>query len=639
MLRTLRALLIGLAAVPAAATADDIDAKRALFREAWQALQSTDAAAAFVLPAGLAGYPLLPYLQAEALRRRLGGEHAPDDADVRRFLARHQGEPVSWRLRRAWWLDLAAREQWAAFLDALPEQPDSDELACLAIRARLRLGRLDGLAERVRRQWLNPADQPAACDDGFDWLRSRGELDAALIGERLLRAIDAGHRRMARHLMRQLPVAARGRYRWAYELRFSPASALKRWVRHPLPQVETARILDAYWRLSRRDPAAALALYEALRRAEPLDGEDIRHINRSLALGLAYEHDPRALHWMDQPMPEEPAYELPQWRVRVALWAQDWPRVQAALKSLPSVQRDEARWQYWAGRAAEQRGRPEAAAAHYAAAAAKREYYGFLAAERLGRPATLGHVALDTDPDVRERVRRQPGIERARELFRVDLVDYARSEWNFATRDWDRKALLAAAREAFDWGWYEQTIVTLAQQGAWDDLLLRFPLPWCDAVRDAAREQSLPAEAVYAVIRSESLYDRRARSGAQAHGLMQLRLPTAAEMARRLGLPRPDAEALFDAPTNIRLGAAYLRELRQRFGAWPLVLAAYNAGPQRIGGWRPPSTMPADIWVETLPYNETRAYLQRVLMAWAVFGWRLHGEPAPIAPLLQAIEP
>jgi soluble lytic murein transglycosylase len=169
----------------------------------------------------------------------------------------------------------------------------------------------------------------------------------------------------------------------------------------------------------------------------------------------------------------------------------------------------------------------------------------------------------------------------------------------------------------------------------WDDLWLRFPRPYDAEVDAAARDTGLPADWLYAVLRTESLYDPRAVSKAGALGLLQLLLPTARGVAQRAGLPPPARADLFRPDVNLALGARYLRELQGSFRErFILTLAAYNAGPNRVPQWLPLEPVDAEIWIENIPYNETRGYVQRALSNLVILGWRRNGEPTPVLPLL-----
>jgi soluble lytic murein transglycosylase len=181
-------------------------------------------------------------------------------------------------------------------------------------------------------------------------------------------------------------------------------------------------------------------------------------------------------------------------------------------------------------------------------------------------------------------------------------------------------------------GWHPQAIMTLAQSGYWDDLHLRYPLLYKDEALGAARKSAVDSGWVYGIMRAESLFIPDARSHANALGLMQLLPSTGRQVARRLGMAYAGNRTLLNPATNLRLGAEYLRQMRDRFGGnIAMATAAYNAGPHRVKHWLPRNRLPADIWVENIPFNETRTYVQRVMEHAVAFDWRLGHEITPLS--------
>jgi soluble lytic murein transglycosylase len=145
---------------------------------------------------------------------------------------------------------------------------------------------------------------------------------------------------------------------------------------------------------------------------------------------------------------------------------------------------------------------------------------------------------------------------------------------------------------------------------------------------------------IYGVIRQESLYRTDAVSGAGAFGLAQLMPETARRVAKEWQRPVPAAADLFDPAVNITLGAAHLRELVNRFDQHTAVaLAGYNAGEVAAQRWLPDAPIDADIWIENIPYNETRDYVQRVLWHSVVFAWLENGRGQKVDSWLAPIGP
>jgi soluble lytic murein transglycosylase len=195
---------------------------------------------------------------------------------------------------------------------------------------------------------------------------------------------------------------------------------------------------------------------------------------------------------------------------------------------------------------------------------------------------------------------------------------------------------------AQDNGWFDRGVFGLAGPGdtrAPDDqrlYTLRFPLAWSDLIHRQAQASGLDPAWISAEIRAESVFDPHAVSSANARGLMQLLPEVGATLAQQLNLPWNGATTLDDPALNIALGSAYLRQLLDRHDGLPyLAIAAYNAGPSAVARWRSQRpALPADLWIETIPYRETRDYVARVLAFSVLYDWRLRGDALPLSDRL-----
>jgi soluble lytic murein transglycosylase len=269
-----------------------------------------------------------------------------------------------------------------------------------------------------------------------------------------------------------------------------------------------------------------------------------------------------------------------------------------------------------------------------------RSFHGFLAAARLGERPDLAPEATERDAEAQARIAGLAAIRRAREWYLLENDRRAAAELAFALEGADAKTHEQAAVMLADWGWHSQAIAWLARSDRWDDLLLRFPLPYEREFERAAKATGVPLAWLHTIVRTESLYDPRAVSSAGARGISQVMPGTASGIARRNRLPYRGADQLFDVRTNLLFGAHYLRELDEHFGGdWLLVIPAYNAGRHRIPGWMPSATLDADVWMENIPFHETRGYLQRALYHYVIVHWRLTGEPADLSPWLDRTVP
>jgi len=191
------------------------------------------------------------------------------------------------------------------------------------------------------------------------------------------------------------------------------------------------------------------------------------------------------------------------------------------------------------------------------------------------------------------------------------------------------------------WGWYSRAIATAASAGHYDDLALRYPLPFRQSFEQHASAASIPTTWALGIARSESLFMRDVRSRAGAIGLMQLMPATGRQVAREIKLPYSGLDTLTDPNQNIRLGTSYLGSMIARYdGNHVLATAAYNAGPHRVDRWLPQSSVvDARIWIENIPFNETRKYVRRVLAAETIFHWRLTGETRRLSDGLPQVRP
>jgi soluble lytic murein transglycosylase len=217
-------------------------------------------------------------------------------------------------------------------------------------------------------------------------------------------------------------------------------------------------------------------------------------------------------------------------------------------------------------------------------------------------------------------------MARARELWLIGEKNLARIEWYYGLKTLDTEQIIAAGELARDWGWYNSGIVAMITGNLWDHLNLRFPLAYNDAIAQAAINTQLDKALIFAIARQESAFAEDAQSHAGARGLMQLMPATAKQQAASSGVKNHTTSDLFKPEHNIQLGSEYLGGLLTQFkGNRILATAAYNAGPHRVKQWlgTPVIEKPADVWVETIPFKETRQYVQNVLTYSVIYNYRM----------------
>lgn len=636
-------LVVGCALLPSAASADIRSLSSALtdFSTAWQRVNQgqpdqPDSAA-------LQALSIYPYLVAARLQRDLNhiqvnGNAQQTDAAVGAFLNDHDDELVTQRLTTAWLRSLAQRQDWPLLLAHYDPARADSALRCQWFQARIATGETTDLAPEISETYLTGHSLPD-CRTPFGWLKSQQQLPASLTVQRAKLALRSGRANFARQLAHQLPDAqAAPLLQWAALIR-KPEQSIRDLIAHPDKPVADEALQAGWNRLAHKRTNTSLQLYPTFLRARQLQGKKARIYTRDLALGLILDRRPEATEYFARFTPKPGDTLAFAWRVRAALWIQDWKHVLQWTTAMPEALRNKPIWQYWHARAQAATGDAEAAKTGFQMLAADDGYYSLLAAWQLQRNYTPRSTTVADDPTLQNQLAAQPGVIRAHHLFQVGLNSQASLEWRAALSKAAPNDRVQGIRLAMRWGWYNQGVATASQQGVYEDYKLLYPLPYAAQVKTASFDSGLPENWIYGVIRQESLYQANVVSSANAYGLMQLLLPTARAVARRSGLPRPqNANDLFDPETNLALGADLLRELtNQNNGRFIVALAGYNAGPNAANRWLPYSPISADVWIENIPYNETRRYVKRILWHIAVFGWRRSGEPQTIAELLPLV--
>jgi soluble lytic murein transglycosylase len=590
--------------------------------------------------AALQQYAIHDYLVAARLRRDLAVETSDGlDAAIDTFLRTHAGQPVTHGLHRDWLASLAQRRRWDWYLPRSADVVDP-VLICDRLEGRLSTNDTQGLAAAALTRWLVPAKAPAECADVFAWLRQQGLLTAPLAENRTRAALTADAPRLAREFAADVPLDRRAALLQWSDLLDSPRSALNVLAMHPALSVEPEALASGFEKLARTEPGNALDLLPRLLARDGLTPEFKDRLRRAAALGAAYDRDPRAIAAFEDLPPAAVDAQVQEWRVRAALWIGDYARALAWTEQMPPALAAQPRWRYWHARAIAATLGDAAAIAPFGEIAGLRDYYGYLAADRIAQPYNLNVRPSPLDAAAQTTLSKMAGMIRAHELFDCDMTDEAASEWNAALEGADNALKVQAALLASRWDWFAQSITTLAQTGEFDDVTLRYPRPFLDAVSRAGKVAQLPQDWILAVMRQESLFRKDAVSHADARGVMQMVPSTATAVAHRWHLASPGRDSLFDPSIAVPLGAAYLRELLDRYGEQlTLSLAAYNAGPAAVSRWLPRKPMDADVWIENIPYNETRGYVQHIVEHIVAFA-SVRGAEAPrLHILLSDVEP
>lgn len=527
------------------------------------------------------------------------------------FLNYYKGAWLAEKLRSEWLRVLGRKGEWPLFLQqyALLLDEPTTELRCYSFSARLATEDKRVLNEARDTLWFTAKDLPSACDNVLAALQDSSALTEGDRWARLRLAFEANAQGLARHLSGLL-----GKPLSAAELQSVIAS--------PEAYLKTARLenrLDrelaifALGRLARSDVDKAAAALKQLQAG--LNEEMEGYAWRQIALPGARQHDLRALEWFAL-SDSKTAWtdEALEWRIRLALRAGDWEQVLRSIRLLSDATRQQRGWQYWEARALEARKAQPGANRILASLSLDDDYYGLLARDRLGPLMGPSQTAYKVTPDDMRKVQTHAGLQRALALNAMELRTEAVREWNWSLRGADDRLLLAAADAANQVGWYDRAIYAADRTRQLHNYNLRYLAPYREVTKGYAQELGLDEAWVYGLIRQESRFVTQARSSVGAGGLMQIMPATAQWVANRIGL-KYHAGMVNEVGTNVQLGTFYMKHVLEQLSNQPvLATAGYNAGPNRARNWQPAdSAMEAAIYIESIPFFETRDYVRKVM--------------------------
>ncbi len=585
----------------------------------------------------LEAYPLYQYLIYDKLILRISKSN---NEEIRSFINTFDDGPLATRLRLNWLNQLQKRSDWESFLEFYQDD-ESLQYRCYFLRAKIKQEDIEPYLDDVREIWLSGKSQPKQCDPLFKWFEAEGYLTRELIWERMALAMQAKQISLAKYLAKKLPAEDQAHAKLWFATHSNPQKNLLSGAVAEDVRINRQIVRHGVSRLARRDLTAAHDTWLAIQENYAFGSDLHDAIERDLALRAAYRHDERATTWMYQLPKDVVDASTGMWRARSAIRTQDWELVLRGIAMLEDEEKSEPQWQYWKARAMTEKGLSSDAIQIYRAIAKDRSYYGFLAADKLDLPYNINHKPVYFSQQEIEEVESIPAILRARELLFVNQLSAARREWNYASKHFSQKQFQIAAYLAHQWQWHDYAIRTIAKANYYDDLDIRFPMPFDGIVQKYSSRKKLEPAFVYGIIRRESAFNPQARSPVGARGLMQLMPATAKEVSRQLNLKVPSKYDLYSPSYNVNLGSTYISSMLKRFdGHRALASAAYNAGPHRVRAWLPEDNeLPADIWVDTIPFTETREYVRAILAYTALFEWKLSQTPTRISEHLSPVSP
>ncbi len=631
------ALSVALTLASSLALAAPAVGKDERFLAARDAYRAGDRAKLERLAGELRGHELEDYVDYYQLVIRLPDQLEP--AAAREFIARHERTYLAEKLRSDWLKVLGRKQQWSEFDAEYPKivAPDQ-ELVCYALQSRRARGDA-GMLDDALPLWTTLLEPPEPCYPVIEALIWEKRVLADEVWARVRRQVEANKIAAARYSTNYLPPS-----------QTPTAAQFDAAIERPLPML--AR-LPANWaekrlgrelaavaiqRIAKNDPRMAAEQLERL--APKLEESERAWAWGEIGWQAALRHMPEAVGWYKKTGNAPLSDEVAQWKVRAALRAQDWGLVRATIERMPPALAALPEWVYWLGRAYKAGGQTSEADALFQKISGQPNFYGNLADDELERPIRVPPKAAALTRDEVVAASANPGLKRALALIRLNMRVEGVREWNWTLRGMSDRELLAAAELAKRNDVFDRAIAAADRTKNEHDYSLRYLSPFDDQVRPAAQKQAIDDAWVYGLMRQESRFISNAKSTVGASGLMQLMPATAKWVANKIGLANYSHSRVNDTETNLLLGTTYMRMVMESLDNHPvLASAAYNAGPGRARKWRADRPLEGAIYAETIPFNETRDYVKKVMSNAVYYSALFEDKPQSLKPRLGTIGP
>ena len=589
-------------------------------------------------------HPLTPYVTYWWLAANLAKSNSFAIAEanaIQAFLTANADLSIADNLRRDWLKILGSQSQWNLFNAALPTLiTDDTEVTCHAWRYRLEQADQDAASE-ARALWNAGKTAADACYAVFQTVNAANGFSTDDIWRRVRMLLEnklVNDARRSAAFIKNLPTD------------FEPTTAkinldARRYLTRATPDATSRASVELYLfaitRLARNDARSSAELLE--KHAARLSANDRAHAWGQVALYGGMQHEPETLDWFqraEMASPDAPLNDLQAaWKARAALRAANWTAVRVAIAAMSPVEKREPAWRYWLAHAIEKDPSGVAKPAEQInnlkmVLARENNFYGQLAAEELGVTSRPNWQSNKPVPAELETMAARSGMLRVLALYGLNLKVEGLQEWSAVTRHFNDRELLAAAEVARRNDLADRAISAANRTLAEHDYAQRYPLPYRDALAFSATSNQLDEAWIYGLIRQESRFMADAKSRVGAMGLMQLMPATARWAAKQSGMKNFAVNRSLDIPVNLNLGTYYLRRIYQDLGHTVLATAAYNAGPGRARRWCAETPLSGAIYAETIPFDETRDYVKKVMANKWYYRDRLGAAPQTLTELM-----
>ncbi len=564
---------------------------------------------------------LKPYLEYYYYQENL--KTLPPE-EIQKFLQKNSSALFYGQLKNAFFKTLSDQKKYDYILSH-GKNESSNYLKCIYYDALLKTKPNEMDWNAFTTLWKNQQTLPSTCKTVEQtWLKHTKEI--TLIDNRVAAHILGLRFNQAKALLNKLPEGKRAYYQSLLSVIQSPASQLMTQKKYYNHSSKYYALAIKQW--GKKDSTHALRGLSFAQKNKLLSESDYRSLRNLLAVYQAGRSDAiEPLKRIASIPKAEQTDDIKISGFKLEAKRGNCKNALDYLSRLSEKSQSEPTWIYWKAKQYECLKENEKANALYQSIASDVSFYGFLAADKINQPYTT-LAAITKDRLTTAEPLNLSDIKLAFALFEVDENGFARQAWSRGIKNASQAQKHSASLAAFNKGYYDLAIragVSAKQPGA---VYLRYPIGYKDLVTKTAAQYQFPNEVIYGLIRQESLYQPDVKSHANAYGLMQLLIPTAQKMANKLGEKRG---SLYDPEANIRYGMAYLDDVSDKVGkVWPYVLASYNAGPHRVLDWIDPPPEDMELWIETIPFKETRGYVKSILENVVIYHYQ-QGQRAKIS--------
>lgn len=551
-------------------------------------------------------------------------QHLPENPTPEFLQFIEPTSPLTQKLREKWLYLLAERHNWAHFY-LYYRTTDNIGLQCYAQMAQYQLGQHAEAVKNAAALWSSPASQSSlSCQNLFNFLLHEHAFSSEQIQQRIAVALAHNQSLIAYELLIKMGAPYAEETKMLTLITKNPRQIL---LLKPGP-LSGSLYLYGLNLLMTRNLNSAVHLWHHPYTAKMLNTDQNQQFIAHVALYQAMRNQKDAQEWLSKVQPAYYDTALRDWAIRYALMQENWHKI-IQITAHASVETEEPFQIYWRARALDKLGQHTQAQELYQNLAKRRHYYGFLASIALHQAFHFEAEPTPHDPSILTVYK--PITDQIAEYHRTHqtyLAAHTLNEFSLELSKAEKSALVYWVSTQLHWPG-KAIYLSTSDEELNNQLHLRFPLTYRQSINKLANQYQVSPALIYATIRQESTFLEDIRSQAGAYGLMQILPRTAKLIAKQSKIAYSDSNELFHPEKNLQIGVAYLHTLHHQFKSHPvLIMAAYNAGPKQVSHWvKHHSPKEIDIWIETLPWQETRNYLKNVISFYAVYQYRMQQKP------------